>query len=270
MGSELPTRISAVGPLAIEGDEFAGIDAIDARWSFNGSNYVQAVAAPNDRARDGRYALRVHGVAFDTDFSLLAGSFQRALAIGGDLSGNLGGAAWRVEAIWTNPTRDVWFIDEPAARELPRFWQAVLSVDGTLDIGPGIYLLAEHLYDGNALGFGHGLAGPLLPLFGATGDALMPEPAPHGGERYAGTRVVSLAKHTTGVQASADVTAALRADLLVLYDWNGASAAFAPGVSYTGWNAIELRFGAQLFAGGARSQFGSQPAIAFAILEWFY
>ena len=230
---------------------------------------MQAVAAPGDRTRDGRYALRLHGMLRDTDFSLLAGSFERALAIGGDLSGNLGGAAWRVEAIWTDPTRDVWFIDELAPREPRRFWQAVFSVDGTLDLGPGIYLLAEHLYDGNALGFGRGRAGIWLPLFGATGDPLAPV-APHGPERHAGSRVISLAKHTSGLQIGADVTAALRADLLVLYDWNGASAAFAQVVSYGGWNALELRFGAQLFAGRGHSQFGSQQALAFAVIEWFF
>jgi hypothetical protein len=41
-------------------------------------------------------------------------------------------------------------------------------------------------------------------------------------------------------------------------------------LSYRGWNALELRFGAQLFAGRARSQFGSQQALAFAVLEWFF
>lgn len=263
-------RLSAVGPLAIEGDEFAGIDALDVRWSFSGSNYLQAVAAPGDRARGGRYALRVHGVMRDTDFSLLAGTFEQALAIGGDLSGNLRGAAWRVEAIWTDPARDVQFIDDPAPRELPRFWQAVFSVDGTLDLGPGVYLLAEQLYDGNALGFGRGRAAALLPLFGATGDPLAPVPVAHGPARFAGSRVVSFAKHTSGLQIGADVTAALRADLLVLYDWRGVSAAIAPVLSYNGWNTLELRVGAQLFAGRQRSQFGAQQALAFAVVEWFF
>ena len=123
--------------------------------------------------------------------------------------------------------------------------------------GEVLYVLAEHLYDGNALGFGHGRAGPLLPLFGATGDPSVPAtivPAPVGRERFAGGRVISLAEHTTGVQVGADVTPAFRLDLLVLYDWNGTSAAFAPIVSYTGWNNLELRVGAQLFAGQRLTQ----------------
>jgi hypothetical protein len=161
-------------------------------------------------------------------------------------------------------------LEDPAPSELPQFWQIVLSIDTTLDIGPGLYVLAEHLYDGNALGFGGGKAGPLLPLFGASGDPANPVPALHGRERFAGSRVVSLAKHTTGVQLGADVTAALRLDLLVLFDWNGRSAAFAPTVSYSGWNALELRIGAQLFAGPRLSQFGDQQATGFAVVEWFF
>lgn len=263
-------RLSAIGPLAIEGDEFAGIDAVEVRWMWSGFSYLQLVAAPGDHARESRYAVRAHGVAFDKDVSFVAGFFEKAFAVGADLAGNVGDAAWRFEAIWTDPARAVWLLGEPAPRELREFWQVVASIDTTLDIGAGLYVLAEHLYDGNALGFGRGRAGPLLPLFGTAFPPAAPLPVPHGRERFAGSRVISLAKHTTGLQAGTDVTPALRADLLVLYDWNGSSAAFVPIVAYTGWNALELRVGAQLFAGPRRSQYGTQQATGFAVIEWFF
>ncbi len=266
-------RLSAIGPLAIEGDEFAGIDAIEARWMWSGFAYLQLVAAPGPNPSESRYALRAHGVVLDKDVSFVAGFFEKAFAVGADFAGNLGDAAWRLEAIWTDPTRDVWLLDEPAPGELPEFWQVVASIDTTLDIGPGLYVLAEHLYDGNALGFGQGRAGPLLPLFGASGDPAVPAsvaPAPIGPERFAGSRVVSLAEHTTGLQVGADITPALRLDLLVLYDWNGSSAAFSPIVAYTGWNNFELSVGAQLFAGKRLSQFGAQQATGYALIEWFF
>jgi hypothetical protein len=266
-------RLSAVGPLAIEGDEFGGIDAIEVRWMWNGFDYVQLVAAPGDSKRTSRYALRVHGVVHGNDVSFLAGFFEQAFAVGADFAGNLGAAAWRVEAVWTDPTRDIFPLEASQPRALPEFWQLVFSIDTTLDIGPGVYVLAEHLYDENALGFGHGRAGALLPFFGArTGGPGEPPtlPALHGRERYAGSRVISLARHTTGVQVGADVTTALRADLLVLYDWNGSSAAFAPVVSYTGWNALELRVGVQAFAGPRLSQFGGRQVVGFGVVEWFF
>ncbi len=270
-------RLSAIGPLAIEGDEFAGIDAVAARWMFNGFDYLEAVYAPGARSDDARYALRFHGVLRNTDVSLLAGVFEEALALGGDLSGNLRGAAWRVEAVWTDPSREIWPIGEPAPRGLGEFWQAVFSIDYTLDLWNGIYLLAEHLYDGNALGFGRGAAGTLLPFFRSTAEpppgvpaALGPFVAPVDPARFGGSRVVSLAKHTTGFQAGVDLTPALRADLLVLTDWRGASAAIVPILTYSGWNALEIRLGAQVFAGDHGSQYGSQEALGFAIVEWFF
>jgi hypothetical protein len=266
-------RLSAIGPLAIEGDEFAGIDAVELRWMWSGFDYLQLVAAPGERARDSRYALRAHGVVAGRDVSFVAGFFEKAFAVGADFAGNLGNAAWRLEAIWTDPAREVWLLGDPRARELDEFWQVVLSLDATLDALGGLYVLVEHLYDGNALGFGRGRAGALLPLFGAAPDpldAMSLVPAAHGRERFAGSRVISLAKHTTGFQAGFDLTPELRADLLLLVDWNGLSAAFAPIASYTGWNTIELRVGAQLFGGPRRSQFGAQQAIAFAVLEWFF
>jgi hypothetical protein len=260
-------RLSAIPPLAIEGDEFAGTDAIEARWMFSGFDYLQAVYAPGTNSAEARYALRFHGVVRDTDVSLLAGVFEEALALGGDLAGNLGGAAWRVEAVWTDPSQDVWRLGDPAPSELGEFWQAVLSIDTTLDVWHGIYLLAEHLYDGNALGFGRGLAGPLLPLFG--GDPSQP-PQPLGPERFAGSRVISWARHTTGLEAGVDLTPALRLDALALIDWRGGSVALAPTLSFSGWNALELRVGAQLFVGPRHSQYGSQQALGFAMVEWFF
>lgn len=259
-------RLSAIPPLAIEGDEFAGVDAIEARWMFSGFDYLEAVYAPGTSSAQARYALRAHAVIRNTDVSLLAGVFEEAFAAGGDLAGNLRGAAWRVEAIWTDPTQEVWMLGDPAPSELGKFWQAVFSIDTTLDVWNGIYLLAEHLYDGNALGFGSGVAGPLLPFFGDGPSG----PTLHGPARFAGSRVVSLARHTTGLQLGVDLTPALRADLLALIDWGGGSTAIAPAFSFSGWNALELRIGAQLFAGPRRSQFGSQQAVGFAIVEWFF
>jgi hypothetical protein len=266
-------RLAAIGPLAIEGDEYPGVDAVELRWMWSGFDYVQLVAAPGDHARDSRYALRVHGALGNEDISLLAGLFEQAFAVGADYAGNAGGAAWRMEAIWTNPSRDVWKLGQPAPRELSPFWQVVVSLDGTLDIGPGLYVLVEHLFDGNALGFGRGRAGVLLPWFGERASSAAPAgalPVPIGRERFAGSRVVSLARNTTGVQWGIDVTPQVRADFLILYDWSGGSAAFAPTLAYAGWNDIELRVGVQGFAGPRRSQFGPQQTLGFAVLEWFF
>ncbi|MCP3987200.1 MAG: hypothetical protein GY723_22665 [bacterium] len=263
-------RFNAIGPLAIEADQSVGIDALKARWLLSDFDSLQLVYAPGSRSDDARYALRFEGVLRDTDVGLMAGVFEQARTFGGDLAGNLGDAAWRVEAVYTDPERDVWEIGWAAPRELDRFWQVVVSLDYNFDVGNGVYFLVEHLYDGNALGFGEGEAGTMLPLFEATPGALGPMVRPVSASRFGGSGVVSYARHTTGLQLSSDLTSVVNGSLLVLYDWNGPSVALFPALSFTGLNTVEITLGAQLFAGSARSQYGDAQALAYLLVEYFF
>jgi hypothetical protein len=157
------------------------------------------------------------------------------------------------------------------------FWEIVASVDMNFDVGSGVYVLLEHLYNGNALGFGGGLAGPSVELFEATADApfgvppqLGPFVTPVTPARFAGSRVVSLAEHQTGLQVGTDLMPTLRGNLLVLYDWNGRSAAFAPSATFSGFNNADVTIGVQLFTGRKESQFGDAPGLAYALIEFFF
>ena len=75
------------------------------------------------------------------------------------------------------------------------FWQVVVSLDYNFDIANGIYGIVEHLYNGNALGFGEGRPGNLMPLFEREGPLVAP-----GSQALFGTsRVVTNADHQTAV-----------------------------------------------------------------------
>ena len=256
-------RFNAIGPLALEGDQSLGIDALDVRWSFSGFNQLQLVYAPATRSADARYAARFQALVDDVDIGLLVGRFEQAFTAGFDLAGNLGDSAWRLEAVWTDPSRTVLELGR-GPRPLPSFWQLVVSIDHNFDVGTGIYLLVEHLWDQNALGLGTGGPGAsLLPFFQAPG-------IPVSADRFGGSRVISLVSHQTGLMVSYELTSAVGGTLLVIWDWRGESAAVAPIVAFTGWNAVELSIGAQLFVGGRRSQYGGQEALAYARVEWFF
>lgn len=275
-------RFNEIPPLSIEGDQFPGVDAVEARWIVSGFTYLQAVYAPGLSQEDVAYALRLHGVARDVDYSLVAGSFDRATTLGFDLATNVGDSALRVEAVWADPSEDVWDVGDAAPGELDAFWQVVVSWDRSFDVGTGLYVLVEHLYNGNDLGFGEGRAGNLLPLFQATRRAppgLAPaEAAALGGPfveplsqaRLGGSRVVTLARNQTGLQLGYDLTASLRLDAVFLWDWEGDSGAFFPSLAFTGWNSAELTVGVQVFAGGRFSQYGEQDPLLFVIAEWFF
>ena len=199
----------------------------------------------------------------DVDVGLMVGRFEQAFTTGFDLAGNLGDSAWRLEAVWTDPSRVVAeFGGSP--RELERFWQVVASLDHNFDVGTGIYVLVEHLWDQNALGFGPGgRGGSLLPFFQAPA-------VPIGADRFGGSGVVSLVSHQTGLMLGYELSAAFSGNLLLLWDWRGESAAVAPVLTYTGWNSAELSVGVQAYVGAGRSQFGAQETLAYALVEWFF
>ncbi len=271
-------RFNFIPPLAIEADQSPGVDALDAKWLISGFTFLEGVVAPQDRWSDSSYALRLHGVLRNTDYSLVAGNFRDAPAGGFDMARNLGDTAVRLEAIYAQPERSVWPIGAPAPTPLRGFWQVVASADRNFDVGNGLYVLGEYLYNGNALGFGQGLAGPLLPFFEATDQRPVSAPAGIAGpfvtaasaDRLGGSQVLSSGRHQTGVELAYDVFPALHSELFALYDWEGESAAVVPVLRYDPYSFLELTAGVQLFAGPKRSDYGSVEDLAFLLAESFF
>ena len=265
-------RFSALPPLTLESDVVSGIDSVDARWNFNGFNYLQWVYSPGANRRDSRFAARLHGVFRDADLSLMGGIFEEAPTVGFDFARNIGDAALRIEAVWTDPERDVWKIGDAAPRELGQFWQVVVSYDINLDMGTGLYLLAEYLYNGNALGFGSGRAGTLLAFFEAAANPGIGGPLvePATADIFGTSRVITSAEHQLGIQTGYDISPEIRGDFITLVDLDGGSAAFFPNISYAPFDAVELNLGVQLFVGPRLSQYGGQEHRVYVRGEFFF
>lgn len=275
-------RFNAIGPLALEADQSPGVDAALLRWVFSGFSYLEAAWAPGSNREQARYALRLHGAWRELDYSLVAGRFDQVGTLGFDLASNLRGAAVRFEVVYSDPRAEIWPVGDSAPRELDTFWQVVASIDYQLDVGSGLYLLLEHLYNGNALGFGSGRAGPLLGFFESTATPppelppafvpFVPGPyvRPTSSERFGGSQVISFARHQTGLELGYEFSAAWRGDFLAIYDWNGGSAVFFPRLTFTPVGSTEITLGLQLAAGPRRSQYGSAENLVFLLAEWFY
>jgi hypothetical protein len=271
-------RFNFIPPLAIQPDQTPGVEALDAKWLFSGFTYLEGVLAPQDYFPDSSYALRLHGVFRDTDYSAVAGVFRDAPAGGVDMARNLGDTAIRLEAIYAKPQRSVWPIGAPGPGELHGFWQVVASADRNFDIGNGLYVLGEYFYNGNPLGFGSGLAGPLLPFFEATNQP--PPNVPPGAvgpfvtttspDRLGGSQVISLGRHETGVELGYDIFPALHSELVTLYDWDGTSVGVVPSLRYDPYPFLEITIGAQLFAGRRRSEYGSAEDVGFLLADLFF
>jgi len=275
-------RFNPIAPLAIEQSESAGIDAVVATWFASSAAALDGVYAPGDDGDDPSYALRLHGLVADTDYSLMAGVFDDANTVGATLERNLGEMAIHLEAVYANPDAHYWPVGRSRPRDLPSYWQVVVSLDTNIDVGEGIYALIEHLYNGNALGLGRGRAGSLLSLYEATwtppaplpGELQRFFPGPYvqsiSADRFGGSRVVSFARHQTGAMLGYDLTPTLRGDLLVIYDWNGHSSAIAPQLRYTPRDDLEVTLGVQIFTGRRASQYGQAEDIAFFTIDYFF
>lgn len=271
-------RFSALPPLSLQPDDTPGIDGIDARFNFDGFSYLQFVYAPGGSQKEARYAARMHGVVRDADVSIMAGYFEEAPTVGVDFARNLGDAAIRFEAVFTSPDHKVFELGDARAKAPADFWQVVASFDFNFSYGTGVYFLAEYLYNGNALGFGKGRAGPQLPFFEATDTppdpALGMIPGPYvrltNLDRFGSSRVITLSAHQLGWQLGYDLTPELRFDFVSLIDAEAGSAAFFPNLSYSPLDSMETTLGVQLFAGPERSQFGASDYVIYFLADWFF
>lgn len=271
-------RFQFVPPLAIEADQIPGIDAVDARWLISGFTFLEAALAPTSDFEDSAYAGRLHGVLRDIDYSVVGGVFEEAWTLGFDLAGNILEAAARLEFAYSHPKRSVWPIGDPKPSRLDPYFQVVGSIDHLFDVGTGVYVLLEHLYNGNALGFGYGEAGPLLPFFEST--LAPPAGTPPGVSGpfwttastaiFGGSRVVTRSANLTGLSFAYDITPEVRGELLTIYDWTGTSVAFFPRILYTPLDWLEVSVAGQIFAGRRLSEFGSAENLAFFLLEAFF
>ena len=273
-------RFSALLPLNLQPGVTPGIDSLNGQFNFFGFDYLQFVYAPGSSRKRERWAVRLHGVVLDADLSAMGGIFEGAPTVGVDFSRNLGAGAIAFEAVFTSPRRDVWKVGDGSARSLSDYWQIVASFDINLDYGSGVYVLAEYLYNGNALGFGRGRAGVVLPFFESTNQApfqpLPPgaPPAPYvkgaSNEIAGSSRIITNSEHQLGLELGYDLTPELRGDFVTLVDMDGGSAAFVPSLRYSPFGSIELTFGAQLFTGQRRSQYGASQPLAYVLADWFF
>jgi len=275
-------RFNPIPPLAIEQNESQGVDSVVATWFACDAAALDWVYAPGEGGDDPDYALRLHGLVANTDYSLMAGVFDDANTVGATMERNLGDMAVHVEAVYTDPDAHYWPVGSSRPRDLPSYWQVVVSLDTNIDVGKGIYALVEYLYNGNALGLGDGRAGSLLSLYESTMTppaelprellAIFPGPyvQPVSSDRFGGSRVVTFARHQTGAMLGYDLTPTLRGDLLVIYDWDGHSSAIAPQFSYTPRDDLEVALGLQLFTGNRDSQYGQAENLVFLTVDYFF
>ncbi len=242
-----------IPPLAVEGDQRIGQDALRARFRLAEGVWAGGIWSPQDDPDAHRGALRLEVSRTEFDAALLGGRFGRDWVLGADGAVNLGGAAGRFEATWSDLERG------------PRIWQVVASVDYTFPLGSGLYGLLEHFYNENLIEGDAipraALALPREALLDLLADAQAPLL----------DRLATRVRHQTGAQVGYDLTPLVRGDFLVLYDWRGASAALAPIVSWSARRDVTLALGARLYLGSdPDGEYAGEANLVFASLDYYF
>jgi len=247
-----PTDLfNAISPLAIQGDQRIGQDAVRAKLRLAEGLWSEAIWSPQDDPDEHRGALRLEFGRTSVDASAFVGRFGLDWVFGGDFATNLGDAAVRGEATFTNLRRG------------DTLWQVVGSIDYQAPVGTGIYLLAEHLYNENTVSAVPLSSIPAFPVVEVGLNALVT-----GNPNI--DRITSIAKHQTGLQAGYDLTPLLRANALAIWDWNDHSVALFPVLGWSPRDDLELSVGAQFFVGQAGSQYGDATTLLFWQLDLFF
>ncbi len=232
-------------PLQVEGDRRIGQDSIVARLFLTDNLRLELIDSPQDDPDDHRMAARFAVQRREIDAAVMVARIREDYVFGGEFATSLGGTGVRGEGTWTNPDLG----DE--------FWQLVASVDHNFAIGRGLYVLVEHLFNENRID-------PDLPI--PTGIQLLAlAQAPQL------DRLTTVVRHQTGLLLGYDLTPLLRGDLLTLYDWNGASAAFLPTLSYEWQPDLVITIGAQLFVGSDEStEYGEVSNLLLVQLDAYF
>ncbi|MBW2279809.1 MAG: hypothetical protein JRG82_03620 [Deltaproteobacteria bacterium] len=241
-------------PLAIESDQRIGQDAAVGRVRLADSLWASAIWSPQDDPDEHRMAGRVDYEAPALDAGVMVGRFRKDWVVGADFASNLGDAAIRGEATYTDLDRG------------GHVWQTVASIDYNFDVGNGVYAVVEYLYNEHT--FDSLEVGSPAPPFDS--DRVIRAIA--RGQLPLLDRITTVNEHQTGIVLSYEFHPLLTGSAVVLYDWNGASAAFAPSLSFSPWADLVISVGGQLFVGRAdeKNDFGDTPGLLILSVEAYF
>ena len=238
-----------IPPLAVEGDQRIGVDALLARARLYDDLWAALIVAPERHDHHPRSALRLELSKRQIDGALMFAKLDRDYLVGFDFATNVSDAALRGEFTET------WHDHGRATL------QAVLSLDYTFPIGTGVYGLVEHFYNQNVQSH-DALAALLGSDIGLRrlAERLLPPP-----------EIVTFSRNQTGLEIGYDLTPLVRANLLWIHDWNGPSEALAPSLIWQVRSDIELSAGVQLFGGNDGSgEYGGLPPLWFLRADVYF
>lgn len=226
--------LNPFSPVTLEREERAGVDAVLVEHKLDALSRVSAAYAPSRVPGSSSRALQWHGNVREVDYSVTAGRFGGADALGIDLAGQVGGSGVRAEVTRTRPQRGA------------AFWQLLLGIDHAF--ANTLTLSAEAYRDGSG-----------------TGD-----PGQYDFTPLATGQRRSLARHYAGVRAAFDITPLLKVIGEAVANLDDGSRYLGPRLVWSWRTNAEASFGLQRFGGRAGTELARPPDVAYAQLQWYF
>lgn len=229
-------RFNPVVPTAVERDQKTGVDALNAAWRYDDFGSFQMIMAPGRSEHN--VVRKVAGRWQDTfgefDVAVMGGLFGSERVFGIDLSGNIGDGGGRLEVVRSTSGLN------------GTYTQLIAGYDYTLShtwLPEGLYLAIEYFYNGASS----------LSTSLASQD-----------------RLQSLSRSLWGGMLGYDLTALLRFDFLLLADLTRRSIFYAPSVTWSVTDSVDLAVVAQLTRDGQGGEFSSQRPLYAMQLDWYF
>lgn len=268
-----PTDVfNPTSPLQIEPDEKVGVDALNLEIPFGSltlanlvvaayTKYVvpslqdllakgltpeeigrltayppdlELLASVLDEEKTNSIAGRFRTTVGTYDLSIIGGEFDNNGFIGGNWAGYIKDAGFRGEFTYT-------FSDD-----LPDYFRFTTGAD--YQFANSLYLAVEYFYNGQAERFSD------IELLDA---------------QLAG-ELVTLNPHLLNAAVTYDLTPLITLQLFGIWDMKGNGVFVNPEVYYSVSEDLDLRVGAQLFAGDEGSDFADVGNVYYAKVEWFF
>ena len=219
-------------PVRIERDERVGVDSAVFDFPRGALGKFELVYAANTSMESGATAGYFHSHIGATDYSFVVGDFRGERMAGADFAGHLGEQGVRGELTITRP------------RSGAAFMRALLGFDYSAQ--NTLNLTFELYFNGS----------------GETSPEMYPLLAPRNGG--------SLAQKYAGASASYEITPVIKISTYLVMNFDDQSHAIAPQLAWSLSDNLELAFGAQTFAGPARSEFGRLKDVYYAQVQMFF
>jgi len=224
--------LNPFNPIQLEHEERLGIDAVLLDWNYDALSRLSLVYAQQRYRSSTAIRWRINQKGFDLSF--MAGRFRGKTIAGFDFSGQLGNIGVKGEMTRTDPVKKDSYI------------QVVIGMDYTFTNTLSLNLEAYYNGQGSS------------------------DRSTYNFSRLFNGKIQSLARHYLGAYLGYDISPLLRWNNYLIFNFDDNSYFFAPNLSYSLSDNIEVSGGVQSFHGQSATEYGTLQNLYYLQFQWYF